>query len=104
MPMLTAVRLPRPHARAFDVRESVIVRLLLTLVLALGAVGTVQYFIVGARVRQDLVREQAAVHAADARAMERRVAEVAGNRYQQPLSEVAELLQAIAQRPDTLDV
>ena len=60
------------HARATRLRESVIARLLLTLVLALGAVGTFQYFVVGGRVEDDLIREHAAVHAADTRALEQR--------------------------------
>ena len=72
--------------------------------LALSAVGTFQYVIVGNRVRADLIREQAAVHAADARALEQRAAEAQSNRYEQPLSEVTEVLAAIAERPDTLDV
>ena len=55
----------RLHARALRLQESVIARLLLTLVLALSAVGTFQYFIVGNRVQADLIREHAAVHAAD---------------------------------------
>ena len=97
----------RPHrllARALRLRESVIARLLLTLVLALGAVGTFQYFVVGERVETDLIREHAAVHAADARSLEKRAIETRGNRYEQPLSEVTELMAAIAERPATLDV
>jgi diguanylate cyclase (GGDEF)-like protein len=94
-------RLP---ARVLRLRESVIARLLLTLVLALSAVGGFQYFIVGKRVEHDLIREHAAVHAADARSLEQRAAEAQDNRYQRPLSEVTELLVAIAQRPDTIDV
>ena len=50
----------RLYSRALRLRESVIVRLLLTLVLALSAVGTLQYVIVGNRVRADLIREHAA--------------------------------------------
>ena len=69
------------HARALRLRESVIARLLLTLVLALSAVGTFQYFIVGNRVEADLIREHAAVHAADARSLERRAAAAQNNRY-----------------------
>src|SRR5829696_3067095 len=98
------MRLPDLHAHATRLRESVIARLLLTLVLALGAVGTFQYFIVGARVESDLIREHAAVHAADARALEQRAEAAAGDRYSSPLSEVAELLSALAERPDTDDV
>ena len=94
----------RLHARALRLRESVIARLLLTLVLALGAVGTFQYFVVGQRVESDLIREHAAVHAADARSLEQRAEETEGNRYEQPLSEVTELMAAIQARPDTLDV
>ena len=94
----------RPHrllARALRLRESVIARLLLTLVLALGAVGTFQYFVVGERVESDLIREHAAVHAADARSLEQRArARREGNRYEQPLSEVTEVMAAIAERPD----
>jgi diguanylate cyclase (GGDEF)-like protein len=85
-------------------RESVIARLLLTLVLALGAVGAFQYVIVGDRVKRDLIREHAAVHAADARSLEERAAEVEGNEYVSPLGEVTELLSAILARPDTVDV
>jgi diguanylate cyclase (GGDEF)-like protein/PAS domain S-box-containing protein len=92
------------HARALRLRESVIARLLLTLILALSAVGTFQYFIVGNRVEADLIREHAAVHAADARSLEQRAAAAQNNRYEQPLSEVTEVLAAIAERPDTLDV
>ena len=66
------MRFPALHARAVRLRESVIARLLLTLVLALGAVGTFQYFVVGGRVENDLIREHAAVHAADTRALEHR--------------------------------
>jgi diguanylate cyclase (GGDEF)-like protein len=95
---------PALHARAARLRESVIARLLLTLVLALGAVGTFQYFVVGARIEHDLVREEAAVHAADTRALEQRAVDAAGDRYTSPLSELTELLTAIAERPDTLDV
>jgi diguanylate cyclase (GGDEF)-like protein len=98
------VRPPRLHARALRLRESVIARLLLTLVLALGAVGAFQYVIVGDRVKRDLIREHAAVHAADARSLEERAAEVEGNQYVSPLGEVTELLAAIAARPATLDV
>ena len=94
----------RLHARAVRLRESVIARLLLTLVLALSAVGTFQYFIVGQRVEHDLIREHAAVHAADARSLEQRAEEAEGNRYQSPLSEVTKVLAAIAERPDTVDV
>jgi diguanylate cyclase (GGDEF)-like protein/PAS domain S-box-containing protein len=105
MPMQCRMRRShRLHARALRLRESVIARLLLTLVLALGAVGTFQYFVVGQRVESDLIREHAAVHAADARSLEQRAAETRGNRYEQPLSEVTELLEAIAERPDTLEV
>ena len=43
------------HARALRLRESVIARLLLTLILALSAVGTFQYFIVGNRVQAGLI-------------------------------------------------
>jgi diguanylate cyclase (GGDEF)-like protein len=85
-------------------RESVIARLLLTLVLALGAVGTFQYFVVGGRVEDDLIREHAAVHAADTRALEQRAEAAAGDRYSSPLSEVTELLTALAERPDTVEV
>src|SRR4051812_18020656 len=92
------------HARALRLRESVIARLLLTLILALSAVGTFQYFIVGNRVQADLIREHAAVHAADARSLERRAAAAENNRYERPLSEVTEVLAAIAERPDTQDV
>ena len=92
------------HARALRLRESVIARLLLTLVLALSAVGTFQYFIVGNRVQADLIREHAAVHAADARSLEPRAAAAQSNRYERPLSEVTEVLAAIAERPDTQDV
>src|SRR6476619_5536576 len=94
----------RLHARALRLRESVIARLLLTLVLALGGVGAFQYFVVGKRVERDLIREHAAVHAADARTIERRAREAQGSRYQQPLSEVTELMGGIQERPDTLDV
>jgi diguanylate cyclase (GGDEF)-like protein len=98
----------RPHrrslARALRLRESVIARLLLTLLLALGAVGTFQYYVVGQRVESDLIREHAAVHAADARSLERRAEAAQHNRYEQPLSEVTEVLAAIGERPDTLDV
>jgi diguanylate cyclase (GGDEF)-like protein len=105
MPMLPRMPSHRDlHARALRLRESVIARLLLTLVLALSAVGTFQYFIVGDRVESDLIREHAAVHAADARSLEQRAAAAQNNRYEQPLSEVTEVLAAIAQRPDTLDV
>src|SRR3954462_7435718 len=92
------------HARALRLRESVIARLLLTLILALSAVGTFQYFIVGNRVQADLIREHAAVHAADARSLELRAAAAQNNRYERPLSEVTEVLAAIAERSDTLDV
>ena len=98
------MRFPALHARAVRLRESVIARLLLTLVLALGAVGTFQYFVVGGRVEQDLIREHAAVHAADTRALEHRAEAAAGDRYSSPLSEVSELLSALAERPDTDDV
>ncbi|MEA2133601.1 MAG: hypothetical protein QOC68_1510 [Solirubrobacteraceae bacterium] len=98
------MRFPALQARALRLRESVIARLLLTLVLALGAVGTFQYFVVGSRIEHDLVREHAAVHAADTRALTRRAEAAAGDRYQAPLSEVSQLLSAIAERPDTLDV
>ena len=104
MPMQGRMRPHRLHARALRLRESVIARLLLTLVLALGAVGTFQYFVVGERVESDLIREHAAVHAADARSLEQRAEETEGNRYEQPLSEVTELMAAIQARPDTLDV
>jgi hypothetical protein len=63
------MRFPALKARALRLRESVIARLLLTLVLALGAVGTFQYFVVGGRIEDDLIREHAAVHAADTRAL-----------------------------------
>jgi diguanylate cyclase (GGDEF)-like protein len=76
----------------------------LTLILALSAVGTFQYFIVGNRVQADLIREHAAVHAADARSLELRAAAAQNNRYERPLSEVTEVLAAIAERPDTQDV
>ena len=92
------------HARALRLRESVIARLLLTLILALSAVGTFQYVIVGNRVAADLIREHAAVHAADARSLESRAAAAQNNRYERPLSEVTEVLAAIAERPDTQDV
>ncbi len=95
---------PALKARALRLRESVIARLLLTLVLALGAVGTFQYFVVGGRIENDLIREHAAVHAADTRALTRRAEAAAGNQYESPLSEVSELLTALAERPDTLDV
>ena len=49
--------------------------------LALGAVGTFQYFVVGGRVEHDLIREHAAVHAADARSLEQRAEEAEGDRY-----------------------
>jgi diguanylate cyclase (GGDEF)-like protein len=98
------VRLPRLHARFTRLRESVIARLLLTLVLALGAVGTFQYFVVGDRIAHDLIREHAAVHAADARTLERQAAEAEHERYQSPLTEVSQLVKAIAERPDTVDV
>jgi len=94
----------RLHAHALRLRESVIARLLLTLILALSAVGTFQYFIVGQRVEHDLIREHAAVHAADARSLEQRAKEAEGNRYQSPLSEVTKVLAAIAERPDTREV
>ena len=94
----------RLHAHALRLRESVIARLLLTLILALSAVGTFQYFVVGKRVEHDLIREHAAVHAADARSLEQRAEEAEGNRYQSPLSEVTKVLAAIAERPDTRDV
>ena len=98
------MRLPVLHAHVTRLRESVIARLLLTLVLALGAVGTFQYFVVGGRVESDLIREHAAVHAADTRALAQRAEAAAGDRYSSPLSEVAELLSALAERPDTDDV
>jgi diguanylate cyclase (GGDEF)-like protein/PAS domain S-box-containing protein len=98
------MRFPVIHAHASRLRESVIARLLLTLVLALGAVGTFQYFVVGGRVAHDLIREHAAVHAADARALEHRAEAAAGDRYSSPLSEVTNLLTALAERPDTIDV
>jgi diguanylate cyclase (GGDEF)-like protein len=94
----------RLFARALGLRESVIARLLLTLVLALSAVGIFQYVVVGNRVESDLIREHAAVHAADARSLEERAKVAEGDRYQSPLSEVTEVLAAIAQRPDTVDV
>src|ERR1044072_4077456 len=87
------------HARALRLRESVIARLLLTLILALSAVGTFQYFIVGNRVQADLIREHAA-----ARSPEPPPAATQTNRYERPLSEVTEVLAAIAERPDTEDV
>src|SRR5215207_5187571 len=98
------MRLHRLHARVVRLRESVIARLLLTLVLALSAVGAFQYVIVGDRVESDLIREHAAVHAADARALEERAADAEDNRYESPLSEVTKVLAAIAGRPDTVDV
>ena len=98
------MRFPALHPRAPRLRESVIARLLVTLVLALGAVGTFQYFFVGSRVEDDLIREHAAVHAADTRALEHRAEAAAGDRYSSPLSEVTELLTALADRPDTADV
>ena len=98
------MRLPTLKVRVTRLRESVIARLLLTLVLALGAVGTFQFFVVGGRIEHDLIHEHAAVHAADTRAIERRAAAAEGDRYQAPLSEVSQLLSAIAERPDTLDV
>ena len=105
MPMESRMRPHhRLHAHALRLRESVIARLLLTLILALSAVGTFQYFIVGKRVEHDLIREHAAVHAADARSLEQRAEEAEGNRYQSPLSEVTKVLAAIAERPDTIDV
>ena len=98
------MRFPALHARAVRLRESVIARLLLTLVLALGAVGTFQYFVVGGRIENDLIREHAAVHAADTRVLTRRAIAAEGNRFESPLSEVSELLGALAERPDTLDL
>ena len=104
LPMLGGDAVPRPPRTRPRLRESVIARLLLTLVLALGAVGTFQYFVVGGRVADDLIREHAAVHAADTRALEHRAEAAAGDRYSSPLSEVSELLTALAERPDTVDV
>jgi diguanylate cyclase (GGDEF)-like protein/PAS domain S-box-containing protein len=104
MPMQARMRPHTLHAHALRLRESVIARLLLTLVLALGMVGTFQYFVVGQRVESDLIREHAAVHAADARSLEQRAEAAQHNRYEQPLSEVTEVLASIAERPDTLDV
>jgi diguanylate cyclase (GGDEF)-like protein/PAS domain S-box-containing protein len=98
------MRFPGLKAHALRLRESVIARLLLTLVLALGVVGTFQYFVVGGRIENDLIRQHAAVHAADTRALTRRAEAAAGDKYQSPLSEVSELLSAVAERPDTLDV
>jgi diguanylate cyclase (GGDEF)-like protein len=98
------MRFPTLRAQVTRLRESVIARLLLTLVLALGAVGTFQYFVVGGRVAHDLIREHAAVHAADTRALEHRAEAAAGDRYSSPLSEVTNLLTALAERPDTIDV
>src|SRR3712207_9530978 len=93
------MRLPRVHARALGrLRESVIARLLLTLALALGAVGAFQYFEVGGRIEQDLIREHAAVHAADARTIEATNAEARTNAYESPLTEITELLEAIAEQ------
>jgi diguanylate cyclase (GGDEF)-like protein len=94
----------RLHAHALRLRESVIARLLLTLVLALCAVGLVQYVVVGKRVERDLIREHAAVHAADGRSLERRARSAQDSRFESPLSEVTELLAAIEERPDTVDV
>src|SRR5688500_15049450 len=88
--------------RARHMRDSVIARLLLTLVLALGAVATFQYFYVGARIERNLIREHARVHEADARSLERRAEETAG--YEAPLTEVTQLMQSIAARPQTSDV
>ncbi len=102
--MQCQMRAHRLYAGALRLRESVIARLLLTLVLALGLVGTLQYAVVGQRVEKDLIREHAAVHAADARSLERRAAAAQDNRYERPLSEVTEVLAAIGERPDTLDV
>ncbi|MGZ8649512.1 MAG: EAL domain-containing protein [Solirubrobacteraceae bacterium] len=78
-------------------------RLMLTLVLALGGVGTLQYFFVDGRIRNDLVREQAQVHEADARSLERRAAEAVIG-AESPLSEATEVISGIASRPDMRDV
>ena len=78
-------------------------RLMLTLVLALGGVGTFQYFFVGGHIRDDLVKEQAKVHEADARSLERRAAE-ARIGSESPLSEATEVISGIASRPDMRDV
>ena len=104
MPMQGRMRpYQRLHAHALRLRERHR-PFLLTLILALSAVGTFQYFVVGKRVEHDLIREHAAVHAADARSLEQRAEEAEGNRYQSPLSEVTKVLAAIAERPDTRDV
>jgi len=92
----------RMISRARRVRDSVIARLLLTLVLALGAVATFQYFYVGGSVERNLIREHAMVHEADARSLERRAEETAS--YEDPRNEMTQLLQSIAARPETTDV
>lgn len=84
-------------------RVSVMARLMLTLVLALGGVGTFQYFFVGGHIRDDLVKEQAQVHQADARSLERRAAE-ARIGAESPLSEATEVITGIASRPDVRGV
>ena len=76
---------------------------MLTLVLALGGVGTFQYFFVGGQIRDDLVKEQAEVHEADARSLERRAAE-ARIGSESPLSEATEVISGVASRPDMRDV
>jgi diguanylate cyclase (GGDEF)-like protein/PAS domain S-box-containing protein len=76
---------------------------MLTLVLALGGVGTFQYFFVGGQIRDDLVKEQAQVHEADARSLERRVAE-ARIGAESPLTEATEVITGVASRPDMQDV
>jgi diguanylate cyclase (GGDEF)-like protein/PAS domain S-box-containing protein len=77
-------------------------RLMLTLALALGVVGAFQFFFVGDQVRRDLIRKEAQVSAADARTVERRAEEAAqGN--ESPVSEVTEVVSAIASRPNILD-
>ncbi|HYM58112.1 MAG TPA: EAL domain-containing protein [Solirubrobacteraceae bacterium] len=85
------------------VRASVMARLMLTLVLALGGVGTFQYFFLGGQIRRDLVSDQAELHEADARSLERRAAEAQVN-VESPLSEATEVIVAIASRPNMRDV
>lgn len=84
-------------------RASVMARLMLTLVLALGVVGAFQFFFVDDQVLRDLIRKQAEVHAADGRTLEQRVEEVAPSREFQ-LSEGTQVISAIASRPDIEDV
>jgi diguanylate cyclase (GGDEF)-like protein/PAS domain S-box-containing protein len=78
-------------------------RLMLTLVLALGGVGTFQYFFVGGHIREDLVKEQTEVHEADARSLERRAAE-ARIGSESPLTEATKVITGVASRPDMQDV